>query len=269
MTPYIHAFFRFAVVVVCIWMLFLSVLFFSPGLTSGDGEESNDLACRGITPLFLILSAMPESFGGTGDPISTVRALQLCATEYKLQHPYFVIILYALTYVSMQTCNIPGTPILVMLAGALYNFHEAILLAGVSSTLAATCSYLVSKNVAIGMMEHYFPERVKDFRDRIHRNRQNLFNYLLFLRLTPLVPSMVVNYASPVVGVPLDVYIGATTLGQLFPNAMHIFTGQTIATLEELTPQRSFMQACAFILLGLPLLLPSKKEEEDCKKKSN
>lgn len=38
---------------------------------------------------------------------------------------------------------------------------------------------------------------------QVDRRRGDLFNYLVFLRVTPILPNIFINIASPVVDVPL------------------------------------------------------------------
>jgi uncharacterized membrane protein YdjX (TVP38/TMEM64 family) len=47
----------------------------------------------------------------------------------------------------------------------------------------------------------------------VRRSRQTIFSYLLFLRVTPFVPNMFINLASPHVNVPLPAFFVATFLG--------------------------------------------------------
>ena len=49
---------------------------------------------------------------------------------------------------------------------------------------------------------------------QVQENRENLFYYILFLRLTPIMPNWFVNVACPIVGVPLSCFVSATALGK-------------------------------------------------------
>lgn len=48
---------------------------------------------------------------------------------------------------------------------------------------------------------------------QVGQRRSYLLNYLLFLRLTPVLPNTFINVASPMVGVPLPHFALATLLG--------------------------------------------------------
>lgn len=50
----------------------------------------------------------------------------------------------------------------------------------------------------------------------VNEHRQNLFWYMLFLRLTPLIPNWFVNLGSPLVGMPYIYFLVATFFGTFF-----------------------------------------------------
>ena len=60
-----------------------------------------------------------------------------------------------------------------------------------------------------------FPALFHKFHGMVEANRQNLFWYMLFLRLTPLIPNWFVNLGSPLVGMPYVYFIVATFFGTL------------------------------------------------------
>lgn len=50
------------------------------------------------------------------------------------------------------------------------------------------------------------------------KRKDGLLNYMLFLRLTPTLPNMFINVASPIVNVPYHTFLMATSIG-LIPAA--------------------------------------------------
>jgi uncharacterized membrane protein YdjX (TVP38/TMEM64 family) len=60
-----------------------------------------------------------------------------------------------------------------------------------------------------------FPELFQKFHRMVNAHRQNLFWYMLFLRLTPLIPNWFVNLGSPLVNMPYRYFLTATFFGTL------------------------------------------------------
>lgn len=52
---------------------------------------------------------------------------------------------------------------------------------------------------------------------QIQKHRQNLFNYFLFLRISPLLPNWFVNLASPICSVPFKTFWIGTFFGEWDP----------------------------------------------------
>jgi uncharacterized membrane protein YdjX (TVP38/TMEM64 family) len=47
----------------------------------------------------------------------------------------------------------------------------------------------------------------------VEKNRSDLFYYMIFLRIVPVVPQWLVNIASPLINVPLYTFMPAIFLG--------------------------------------------------------
>ena len=61
--------------------------------------------------------------------------------------------------------------------------------------------------------------------EKLEYHREDLIYYLLFLRITPLVPNFFINISSPHLKVPLWKFFLATLLGLMPLNVVHIKTG--------------------------------------------
>ncbi|RHY28912.1 hypothetical protein DYB32_005602 [Aphanomyces invadans] len=195
----------------------------------------------------MIQGVLPKFLGGRDDKLGTVTSLWKCASLYQEQHSSFVVASFALVYVSLQTFAIPGPLILSILSGALYPFVHANLLVAVCATTGASLCFLLSHYLGRNLAQRLLPDMLASFKTKIAANRSNLFYYMLFLRLTPLLPNWFVNVASPLVGVPFGVFVGATFIGAfqrllsspqgrcmrigLIPaNCIHISTGATLGS---------------------------------------
>jgi uncharacterized membrane protein YdjX (TVP38/TMEM64 family) len=73
-----------------------------------------------------------------------------------------------------------------------------------------------------------FPTLFGKFNSMVKKNQHNLFWYMLFLRLTPLIPNWFVNLASPLVGIPYRYFLVASIFGLMPMNFILIQTGQTL-----------------------------------------
>ncbi|OQR89662.1 SNARE associated Golgi protein [Achlya hypogyna] len=234
-----------------------------------SAPEVDIAACDGMSLGFLIQGVLPKILGGRDDKLGTVTALWTCANQYQELQPNFVLASFVVVYVALQTFAIPGPIILSILAGALYPFGFAQLLVAGCATTGASLCFLLSHFLGRSIVQRSFPAMIANFKDKIAENRGNLFYYLLFLRLTPLLPNWFVNVASPLVDIPLGHFVLATFIGLMPANFIHISTGATLGSAAEAGSSNlvnfAILFSLQFVAL-LPTLFKSKLQALDAKK---
>lgn len=116
-------------------------------------------------------------------------------------------------YVIMQTFAIPGTIFLSLLAGALYGSTRGFLLVAVVSTLGSTGCYCMSWLFGRPLARAIWKQRLDDFSAEVASRSHDMLSYIIFLRVTPILPNVFINVASPIVGVPLLEFVLGERLG--------------------------------------------------------
>lgn len=123
---------------------------------------------------------------------------------YSQSHPNLVFGFWALAYIALQTAAIPGTIFLSLLAGSLWGVQKGLFLVSVISTIGSCSCYFLSWLVGRRLANRVLSaERLASFSAEIAKRSKDLFNYIIFLRMTPILPNVAINVASPIVGVPL------------------------------------------------------------------
>eukprot|EP00658_Telonema_sp_P-2_P004225 TRINITY_DN11588_c0_g1_i1.p1 TRINITY_DN11588_c0_g1~~TRINITY_DN11588_c0_g1_i1.p1 ORF type:complete len:311 (+),score=52.67 TRINITY_DN11588_c0_g1_i1:81-935(+) len=128
------------------------------------------------------------------------------------------MLLICLTYVFLQTLCIPGTVVLNALIGTLVGVAVGVPLAVGLGTAGACCCFTLSSVAGTKLVESIDKKLLggsglPKIRVAVLKYKDELFVYLLFLRLTPVLPNWLVNLASPVVDVPLAPFAAATCFG--------------------------------------------------------
>jgi uncharacterized membrane protein YdjX (TVP38/TMEM64 family) len=124
--------------------------------------------------------------------------------------------------------------ILSIVSGALFGKINGFILVCVVASFGASGCYLISSTLARYFIFKAFPGRTLQFKHSIEQNKDNLLFYLLFLRITPIVPNWLINLASPVVGVPYFYFFFATLLGLMPANILHVNMGAEISTMKQI-----------------------------------
>lgn len=101
-----------------------------------------------------------------------------------------------------------------------------------------------------------FPEKANNWAVMVRRHKDNLFNYMLFLRMTPLLPNCFINLASPVIGVPIVPFIMGTFFGVAPPSFVAIQAGQTLHKLNSSSDAFSMTSVILLFVFALLTLLP-------------
>ena len=96
-----------------------------------------------------------------------------------------------------------------------------------------------------------------EFSSRIESNRENLLWYMLFLRLTPLLPNWFINVASPIVGVPLSHFAIATFLGTTPANVVYYYAGTVLKDQGEFNTSKGYKSIIVMTLLAVLSLVPT------------
>jgi len=102
----------------------------------------------------------------------------------------------------------------------------------------------------------YFPERVHSWSLTVERHRDNLLNYIIFLRVTPFLPNWFINITSPVLGVPIVPFFVGTFIGVAPPSFVAIQAGTTLNKLTSSSDAVSWTSGIILIVLGGVSLIP-------------
>jgi uncharacterized membrane protein YdjX (TVP38/TMEM64 family) len=96
------------------------------------------------------------------------------------------------------------------------------------SCLGASLCFFLSYTLARDLVLRKFPDLFNKFNNMVRSNEKNLFWYMMFLRLTPLIPNWFVNLGSPLVGMPYIYFLVASMFGLMPNNFILIQTGLTL-----------------------------------------
>lgn len=185
--------------------------------------------------------------------------------RYRDLYYFQVLIGLFLTYIFLQTFAIPGSIFLSILSGFLFPFPLALLLVCSCSAVGASLCYLLSSLLGRRLLFKYFPEKAREWTLTVKKHKDNLFNYMLFLRITPLLPNWFINLASPIIGVPLAPFTVGTFFGVVPPSFIAIQAGQTLQNLTLSTgwSWKSIIILCVFAVLSLvPILFKQKIQQK-------
>jgi uncharacterized membrane protein YdjX (TVP38/TMEM64 family) len=128
---------------------------------------------------------------------------------------------------------IPGTP-LTLLAGILFGPFFGTLYTILGATLGAWCAFMISRFARgsfVTKKSGAIAGRLSAYDAKI---KENGFVTVLFLRLVPLFPFNVLNFALGLSSVPMKTYVLATCIGIIPGTTAYVFFGDALARLSIL-----------------------------------
>lgn len=93
------------------------------------------------------------------------------------------------------------------------------------------------------------------FSKMVKAKRDTLYFFMVFLRLTPLIPNWFVNISSPVAGIPLKIFYLGTFVGLMPFNYIHVNTGLTLKNITKFGANMN--QTIILVVLSFLMLLPT------------
>ncbi|XP_002987352.2 transmembrane protein 41B [Selaginella moellendorffii] len=188
--------------------------------------------------------------------IDELRSLREALGNYQQQHRQLIKLGIICLYLFLQAFMLPGSIFLNILAGSFYSFFEALFLVTVLATLGSSLCYMLSRFILRDIVYYYFPERCDRLAKEVHSHRHNLLNYVLFLRITPLLPNWFINVASPLAAVPFREFFLGTFVGVIPAGVVAVKAGRILSQLNSLNDLYDSRTLAALFFLAFLVILP-------------
>lgn len=157
---------------------------------------------------------------------------------------------------SLQTFAIPGSIFLSILAGFLYPFPLALFLVCLCSSLGASFCYMLSRLFGRHFLLKYFKTKILEWQKTVQAHSDSLVWFMIFLRITPILPNWFINICSPILDVPLSAFFAGTFAGVALPSVLFIQAGKTLHQLTSASDVFSWRSILILAFCAVLSLLP-------------
>lgn len=149
------------------------------------------------------------------------------------------VALYILVYIAVVALSLPGGLIMTLTGGLLFGWQIGAPATVIGATIGATIIFLIAKtSFGEGLAAKAGPW-IGKLRDGF---KENALSYLLFLRLVPAFPFVVVNLAPALLGVPLRTYVIGSFFGMMPGTTAFSIAGAGLGSVVE--AQNAAYKAC-------------------------
>ncbi|GFR61029.1 transmembrane protein 41B [Elysia marginata] len=188
--------------------------------------------------------------------IEDAKNLGRLLSRYKDKYCVEVFMGYFVIFIFLQTFAIPGSIFLSIISGFLYPFYVALPIVCICSAIGATNCYFLSFMVGRKIVEKYIPQRAAEWKRHVDKHREHLFNYILFLRITPFLPNWFINITSPVIDVPASTFFLGTLFGVAPPSFVFVQAGTTLHKLTSTSEAWSLANVGLLAVFAVVAILP-------------
>ena len=220
-------------------------------------ETPRPVALRRFVPLGILVLALALFIVLGGARYLTFAALAenrewLCATVAKTGAKG--VLAFILAYAGLVAVSVPGSWLFTLAGGFLFGPWLGTAYALIGATTGATVVFLAARAGLAGLAARAGPW-VRRFEAGFRRNP---LNFLLVLRLIPIVPFWLLNLVAGAIGLPLRVFVIGTLIGMVPVSFIYASLGNGLGTLAEEgrppDPAILFRPSVFLPLLGLAAL---------------
>jgi len=166
----------------------------------------------------------------------------------------FIALSYIVFYTLLVACALPAAGVLTIAGGALFGTIPTTLFVCIGATSGAIISFLVARYILRDFIENKYGTYVVKINNEM---MEHGYNYMLVLRLLPIMPFFIINPLVGLTRLPLFTFIWTTIVGILPGVALFAAAGQRIMMLDSMHDILSWESVLLLFLLASLAFIPS------------
>jgi len=169
-------------------------------------------------------------------------------------HAHYIesVLVFILFFIS-TAFFVPGAIVATIAGGFFFGVVMGTIYVNIGSTTGATVAFLSARYLLGNWIQHRYAKQLMIFNEEIARHGSN---YLIVLRIIPVLPFFIVNYLSGMTKISTKKFVLITSLSMLPGSVVYTFAGEELGTLRSPGDALSAKFFIAFGLLALFALLP-------------
>ena len=145
-------------------------------------------------------------------------------------HLVLAVLAYVILYAISTAVSLPAGAVITIAGGLLFGWVVGGSAAIVGATIGATLLFLIARSSIGGGLAAQAGPWLEKLSEGF---RKDAFNYLLFLRLVPAIPFVIVNLVPAVLGMPLWSYVAATFFGIIPGTFAYAYAGHGLESVFQ------------------------------------
>ena len=167
-------------------------------------------------------------------------------------NPFISVMLFFLGYIIATGISIPGALIFTLAGGALFGLLLGTIIISFASSIGALFAFLITRYFLHDFVQNRYSDQFKVINQKI--DEEGIY-YLLFLRLVPVFPFVLINLTMALTAIRPLTYYWVSQLGMLPATIVYVNAGTQLAKISSADDILSPSVILALVLLGtFPLL---------------
>lgn len=185
--------------------------------------------------------------------LDELRTRHAIYQEFCRQYPILSLLIYFFMFLTLTALSLPGVSILILVGGSLFGFIPTLLVTSCADVLGSTLAFLGSRHLFGNYLQERYPARFRAVNAGI--DRKGWF-YLLYLRLMPIFPCILINLLMGLTRIRVTTFYWGTQLGKLPHNMIYSNAGTQLNKLDSVWGALSPGVFSSFLLIALfPMLV--------------
>ncbi len=185
--------------------------------------------------------------------LQSLKDAQHWFAEMYARQPIVVTTLFVLTFSLLTALTLPGAAVMMLAAGASFGLLWGSVLSTFASALGATLAMLATRYLFRDAIAKKFAKQITQIDQRI--NRDGVY-YLISLRLAPIIPFFVVNWAVGLTRMRVWSFFWSSFVGMFAGTSAYVNAGTQLASINTFGDVFSPTIIASLLLLAvMPLLL--------------
>jgi uncharacterized membrane protein YdjX (TVP38/TMEM64 family) len=157
--------------------------------------------------------------------VESLQANKAAIDSYVASNFVLAAFIYFAVYTIAVSVSFPGASFLTLAGGAIFGWFWGGTITVFAATAGASTIFLIAKSALGDTLEQKAGKRLSKLREGF---QADAFNYLLTLRIAPVVPFWITNIAPALFGMDLKRYVIATFAGIIPGTYAYAFIGQQV-----------------------------------------
>jgi uncharacterized membrane protein YdjX (TVP38/TMEM64 family) len=203
----------------------------------------------------LTAAAAAAWYAGLGEYLSFENLKRHREALLALVESHYMLSLAVYVLAAVSTAFfVPGAIPVTIAGGLLFGVARGAFYMLSSATLGATLAFLLSRNLIGKWVQHRYENQLRIFNAEVERHGHN---YMITLRVVPLIPFFLLNYFAGITRMPVGRFVWTTALGMLPGSVVYAFAGKELGRIESPGDIMTPRLMAALALLAVFAMLPA------------